>query len=189
MSELGKGLYKVAPADLSTQDFIPDRIREGREAAPVGASLIRIDLQQYYCSQLDRWTVVHPGFASTATPDATLRPLWTLLMRYCLPDSDPHAFQRSNSARHLPKKDCWIHLPKGQNCIICLILLSFSLSLHPTIAPSAKKPSRTTSRSILFYSAHHPSRSQEENRGFGLWGRYLWTLQTGEQKSQQVRVG
>lgn len=176
MSELGKGLYKVAPADLSTQDFIPGRIREGREAASSGASLIRIDLQQYYCSQLDRWTVVHPGFASTAMPDATLRPSWTPSMRYCPLDSDPSAVQRSNSARDLRKKDCWIHLSKGQNCIICLILLSFSLNLHPIIAPSAKKPSRTTLRSILFYSAHRPSRSQEKNRGFRLWRRYLRTL-------------
>lgn len=179
MSELGKGLYKVAPADLSTQDFIPGRTREGREAAPAGASLIRIDLQQYPCSQLDRWTVVHPGFASTAMPDPTLRPSWTPPMRYCPPDSDPRAVQRSNSARDLRKKDCWIHLPTGQNCIICLILLSFSPSLHPTIAPSARKPSRTTSRLILIYSAHHPSRPQEKNRGFWLWRGYLRALQIG----------
>jgi hypothetical protein len=54
MSELGKGLYKVTPADLSTQDFIPNSAEEGRGVRPTGAALIRIDLQQYDCSQLDR---------------------------------------------------------------------------------------------------------------------------------------
>ena len=53
MSELGKGLYKVTPADLSTQDFIPDCEEKGRGISYSGAALLHIDLQQYYCSQLD----------------------------------------------------------------------------------------------------------------------------------------
>jgi hypothetical protein len=54
MSELGKALYKVSPVDLSTQDFILDNSDKGRRVSPSGAALIRIDLQQYHCSQLDR---------------------------------------------------------------------------------------------------------------------------------------
>ena len=54
MSELGKGLYKVTPADLSTQDFIPDCEEKGRGISSSTEAMLHIDLQQYYCSQLDR---------------------------------------------------------------------------------------------------------------------------------------
>lgn len=187
MSELGKGLYKVTPADLSTQDFIPDGLEKGRGVSSPGAALLRIDLQQYDCSQLDRWTVAHRGFASTATPDATLPPSSTLPTRYFPHHQARHAAQRSNSERDLRKKDCWIHLPQGQNSIISLILLSFNPNPQTTIAPSARNTSKTTSRFILIHSAHHSPHPSQKNRSLRLRSRHILALQIGQEKSHQIR--
>lgn len=179
MSAVDNELYKASPVSLSTQDFILESEDRGYGVTPLGVALTRIDLQQYDCSQLDRWTVVHQGFASIEMLNSTLPPSWVSPLRYGECHSASCAGQRSISTRNLRKKDCWIYLRQVQNCIIPFILLSFSPNLHPTFAPSARNPLLTTLRFLLIYSAYRSSHSQEKIGSFSMWRRYLWTLQVG----------
>lgn len=150
MSELGKEIMKAVPAlELSTQDFIL-RSKNNPNPLPHSTALrLSVNLQQYFCPQLGRWTVALPRSPSTVTTSPTRRPSSMRPARYCWSHSAHLQGRRSFSALDLRKKDCWINEQQASSRMVPFIFLSTSPDLLLIIAPSARNPSRITWRSFL----------------------------------------